>query len=63
MKRDIAAVTNGKIVAIYPSVKPKDVLMTCDLLADITLRPDAKVGDDYPLCTVAELESKQKKEV
>ncbi len=59
MKRDIAAVINGKIVAIYPGVHKDDVLMTCDVLADITLRPDLKVGDDYPPCSVAELESRQ----
>ncbi len=63
MKRDIAAVINGKIVAIYASVHPKQVLMDCDVLADITLRPDLKVGDDYPPCSVAELEARQKVEV
>ncbi len=60
MKRDIAAVISGKIVAIYPSIQPGDTIMTCDCLADITGRPDLKVGDSYPPCSIAELEARQK---
>ena len=60
MKRDIAAVIGGKIVAIYPSIKPGDALMDCDVLADITGRPDLKVGDSYPPCSLAELAARQK---
>ncbi len=63
MKRDIAAVIGGKIVAIYSSVHRDQVLMTCDKLADITGRPDLKVGDDYPPCSIAELEARQKAKV
>ncbi len=63
MKRDIAAVIGGKIVAIYAGVHKDDVLMDCDKLADITGRPDLKVGDDYPPCSVAELQARKKVEV
>ena len=63
MKRDIAYITANKITHIIKAIQPGQKEPSHEKRADITLRPDAKVGDDYPLCSVAELEARQKEGV
>ncbi len=60
MKVDIAYVSGGKITHILKSIQPGDNEPRHELKAIITLRPDLKVGDDWPPCSVAELEARQK---
>jgi hypothetical protein len=43
----IAVIINGRVAAIHTNIPPGTIL-TYDKLADITFRPETKVGEFYP---------------
>ena len=55
---DIAVIIGGKITQIIKDIEAGRKL-TFDRLAIIDGRPDLKVGDPWPPCTVAELQKKE----
>jgi len=59
--RMLAIVKNGKIIEVVRQTT-QDVVRDCDVIVNVTERPDVKVGDKWPICTMAEYQRKLESE-